>query len=52
MACRVSSLTAVLIYIDVIAIFLYNVSLYLKNIVLIRLKFVFMGGIALTEGQV
>lgn len=45
MACRVFSLTAVLIYIVVIRIFLYYVSLYSKNIVTIRFKFVFLGAL-------
>lgn len=50
MACGVFPLTAVLIYIVVITNFLYHSSLYSKIMVTIRLKFVFMGGIALTEG--
>lgn len=50
MACGVFPLTAVLIYIVVITNFLYHFSLYSNNIVTITLKFVFMGGIALTEG--
>lgn len=51
MACGVFPLTAVLIYIVGLTNFLYYLSLYSKNIVTIRLKFVLTGGIALTEGR-